>query len=844
MATLLQDVRYALRLLRKSPGFTVVSVLTLALGIVGTVLVFNAYNATAWQQLPAHDPQHLAVLDRRLLKGGHTGEFSLDEYRRIRDSRRAFSAVAAEGDYDTVLAQLPDVDSGTLQQPRQVLIKFVSDNYFDLLGVAARAGRVWHAADRSSGAPAAVLSYSSWHRRFHDDPAVLGQTAFIYGAAVTIVGIMPRNFVGSGDPPIPPDFWIPLVAQASIEPQRAARNSEDPWLRIVGRLKPATTRRQAESELTALEQQAEHDRGGEPLTASIVAGPAFYFIEPGNPQFQVLAALLLASFGMVLLVACANMANFFMARAAARRREMAVRSALGARRSRLLRQLITEGVILGLAGGAVAVVAATWICNLVWVEVEQRIIARFTDLYSLHFSFSPSWRVLAATCFVSIVAGALFSLTGAVQSSRVDLNETLKGSELALAPKRGLRLSMRDLLIATQVTLSVVLLISAAVLLRGMVRGQSANPGFSTHNVLDIEFAGLQSAGYDAARIPALRSRLLDSMKRVPGVSAVAFASHVPLLGSGQIDIATSRDNVHRGYDNNVSPGFFTVLGIPLLRGRDFTAADIEQNAAVVIVSQATAQNLWGKEDPLGRWIAASVMLQAGRFRRPEMGSNKRPMQVIGVAQDVRSVNIGLIEPYFVYLPLAADAPLDDIFLRATGDAARIVPDAWKAAAAVDPKLASLGVAHPLDDALWMQHLPSLVATVLAALVGSLALILAGIGIYGTIAYAVAQRTREIGIRMALGAPRHSIVRLVLSRTLAVVASAASLGMLVAAGVSHAITAVPFGLAATLLFGTSPWDPLAYAGTLLFLAMVALAAAYRPTTQATAVDPMVALRYE
>lgn len=211
MGTLLQDVRYALRILRKSPGFTAVSVFTLALGMVGTVLVFNAYNATVWQQLPANDPQHLAILDRRLRKGGHNGEFTLEDYRRVRDSGRAFSAVAAEGDYDTVLAQLPDVTSGKLQPARQILIKFVSDNYFDVLGVGARAGRVWHAADQGSGATMAVLSYSSWHRRFQEDPAVLGQTVFIYGTAVTIAGLMPRDFVGSGDPPIPPDFWVPLA---------------------------------------------------------------------------------------------------------------------------------------------------------------------------------------------------------------------------------------------------------------------------------------------------------------------------------------------------------------------------------------------------------------------------------------------------------------------------------------------------------------------------------------------------------------------------------------------------------------------------------------------------------
>ena len=829
MDSLLQDVRYALRILRKSPGFTAVSVMTLALGIVGTTLVFNAYNATVWQPLPAKDPQRLAILDRHYRKGGDTQQFSAAEYRRMREHTQFFSGVAAEGGYDTVLAEMPSLQSGKREEPGQALIKLVSDNYFDVLGVGASAGRVLSGGDRGSE-PVAVLSYSSWHRRFRNDPAVLGKTVLIYGAAVTIVGITSPDFVGSGDPPIPPDFWIPMSSEAVIEPQRSTRSQDEEWMRVFGRLKPGATAAQAESELTALEQQAEKDRGIESVTAAIVAGPAFYFVEPGNPQFRAMAALLLASFSMVLLVACANMANFFMARAARRRREMAVRTALGASRVRILRQLLTEGILLGLAGGAVSVFAATWICDVVWLEVEQRIISRFTDLYFFTFTFAPSLRVLAATCAVSVLAGALFSLAGAVQSSRVDLNEVMKGGELTLAPKRGLRISVRDLLIIVQVTLSVLLLVSAALLARGMVRGQASDPGFNTHNILDIEFAGLNSAGFDAARAASLRDQLRTRMAGVPGVSSVAFASHVPLLGLGAADVSVPGGTLHRAYDNDVSPAFFATLGIPLVRGRDFSDDEIAQRTPVVIVSQSTARNLWPGEDPIGKFV--------------QVGSKHRPMQVIGVAQDVRSVNIGLIEPYYLYLPLAPDAPLPDVFLRTAGDANLVTPHALKAASEIDRRLASLANAHSLDDALWAQRLPSTIATMFASIVGSLALILASVGIYGTIAYAVAQRTREIGIRMALGAQSISIVRLVLSRTMAFVAGGACLGLIGAAAVSQAITAIPFGLQSTLLFGTSPRDPATFAGVALFLVVIAVAAAYGPAKRATKVDPMVALRYE
>jgi predicted permease len=830
MDSIFQDVRYALRVLRKSPGFTTVSILTLALGIVGTTLVFNAYNATVWEPLPVKEPQRLAILDRHLRKGGENAQFSIDDYRRLSDHTRLLSGVAAEGSYETVLGELPSLATGKLDEPRQALIKAVSDNYFDVLGVDAPAGRVFHGGDKPSSAPIAVLSYSSWHRRFRNDPAILGKTAVIYGVAVTIVGIAPQDFVGSGDPPIPPDFWVPLSAEAVIEPQRQARSGNEQWLRVLGRLAPGATRTQVESELTALEQQHEKQSGVEPVTASIVAGPAFYFVEPSNPQFRALGALLLASFSMVLLVACANMANFFMARATRRRREMAVRSALGASRIRLVRQLMTEGILLGLGAGVLAVVASAWICELLWVEIEQRIISRFTDLYYFTFTFVPTWRVLAATCAVSVLAGALFSLAGAVQSSRVDLNEAIKGCELTIATGRRVRLSIRDLLIAVQVMLSVMLLVSAAVLARGMVRGQSADPGFHTSDVLDIEFDGLSSAGFDAAHSAALREQLHARMTAIGGVKQVAFASHVPMLGSGAADIRRPGGETHRALDNDISPDFFHALGIPIVRGRDFTASEIAQRAAVVIVSQATVRNLWPGQDPLGKFV--------------EVGKDGRALQVIGVAQDVRSVNIGLIEPYFLYLPLAPDAPLSDVLIRTTGEASHAIPDALKAAADVDHRLASLAVAHSLDDALWFQRLPSLIATIFATIVGSLALILASVGIYGTIAYAVAQRTREIGIRMALGAPNLSIVRLVLARTMALVGAGAAVGLVGAAAVSHAVAAVPFGLQSMLLFGTSPRDPASFAAVAVFLLMVAFVAGYRPAARATKVDPMVALRYE
>jgi putative ABC transport system permease protein len=371
---------------------------------------------------------------------------------------------------------------------------------------------------------------------------------------------------------------------------------------------------------------------------------------------------------------------------------------------------------------------------------------------------------------------------------------------------------MRDVLITAQVLLSVVLLVSAAVLGRGMIRGQSSEPGFNVHNILDMEFAGLDSARYDSARMASLREQLRARMALVPGVSGVAFSSHVPWLGFGQADISKSGSATHTALDNDISTAFFATLGIPLLVGRDFSQSDIAQGSAVIIVSQTTAHNLWPDDDPIGKLLL--------------VGTGRRAMQVIAVAQDVRGVNIGLIEPYFLYLPLAPDAPLDDFLLRITGDAKQAIPQVLKTASGIDPKLASLGIAHSLDDALWAQRLPSTIAALFATIVGSLALILACVGIYGTIAYAVVQRTREIGICIALGAQRLAIVRLVLSRALALAGVGACIGLVVAAAVSRARTAIPYGLQSALLFGMSPRDPVSFVGVVIFLALVALASAY------------------
>ncbi|MBZ5536284.1 MAG: ABC transporter permease [Acidobacteriia bacterium] len=829
---LILDFRYAGRSLRHSPSFALTTILTLAVGVIGTTLVITAYNALALRSLPVKDPNGLVVLKREARKGGTGTAFSNAEFRHLSEHNAVFEGVVAEAEYSTVLAQLPDLDRARHGEPRQILTKLVSENYFSVLGIEAIAGRTFTPQESPGGNPVAVLSFSSWQRRFQADPGVLGQTVLLYGTHVTIIGIAPADFVGTGLPPVPPDLWVPLRMEAMVEPGRdRAAHSEEPRFRLVGRLKPGIRPQRAQAGLTVLVQQLETRERLEPLTAAVKGDPPAYFIEPNNPQFRALSLLLMGCFSMVLLIACANLANLFLARSAARRKELAVRAALGASRGRLVRQLLTEGVLLGLAAGSLALMVSPWLCDFIWMEIQERIIFRFTDLYVFTFRFTPDLRVLAGTFAVSVVAGVLFSVMAAVASSRVDFRDALQDHVAQWTTnRRWLRVSGRDALITAQVLFSLVLLVNAGLLARGMVRGQAALPGLETHHVVDIEFSGIENLGFDGEHAAALREQLAEKLSALPAVTGVAFADHVPLLGAGTNTISVAEGSTERAFDNHISPGFLSVFGIDLVQGRDFTAADLARHMSVLIITESTARHLWPDENPLGKIVL--------------VGKTRAPMEVIGVARDACTVALGRVEPFYLYLPAAPDAPLADVFVRTRGEATSSIPLILGTAASIDKNLTSLASVHSMDDALWFQRLPSKIATLFALCVGSLAMFLASVGIYGTIAYAVTQRTREVGIRIALGATPISVLGLILGRIMKLVGFATGIGLAAAALVSHVLTTLPFGLSSVLLFGISPKDPLAFAAIAFFLALMALSAGYLPARRATRINPMEALRYE
>lgn len=825
--TIGQDVRYALRVLRKAPAFSLVSVLTLALGIMGAAIVFQAYDAVALRPLPVSDPKSLAIVRRHLVTGGVEELFSTDAYRSLRAQTSA--QMAAEGEYVTVLAHLPNQSSNAASL--QVLVKPVSENYFDLLGVSARLGRVFAAQSVNGSDPVAVLSYSAFVRRFAADPAIIGKTVRLSGAAFTIIGVTPPDFIGTGLPPVPADFWLPMQFQALALP--GTHPTSEATLRLLARLQPGGSRAKSEAELTAAAQHREMAGGKSETTSAMALQAPAYLVESNNPQFRTLAELLTASFVLVLLIACANLTNLSLARAGARRKELAVRRALGASRGRLARQLLVEGAMLGLFAGAISVLSARWICQLAWHQIQQRLISRFTDLYVFSFDFTPDSRVLLATLAVALGAGLLFSLLPALQASGVEVHEALQNHAFQFgAVRRRLRLSARDVLIALQVAFSVVLLVNAALVARGMVRGQAVKPGFDTGHVLDIEFSNAAAAGITPSNAAEFRTHAAQRLSTLPGIDAVAFATHVPLLGFERAEITAPGKAVEHSSANHISPGFFSVFGIGLTAGRDFTPAEIDAAAPVCIVSASTAQKLWPGQDPVG----LSLLL----------GSARKPLRIVGVAADAELVNLGS-KPLFVYLPLRADAAASDsfdIFVRTTTQARDSAGTVLDTLATMGANVASLADVHPMDDALWSQHLPSMIATGFAAAVGALALLLATIGIYGTVAYSVVQRTRELGIRIAIGAQARSVIVLVLGRVLALAASAIALGALVAGAVSRLLVALPFELGSRLLFGVSWHDPVAFASIAAVLAAVALLAAWLPARRASRVDPMVPLRSE
>ena len=835
-----QDLRYASRLLRRSPVFTLVAVLTLALGMGATTAILTLVNAFALRPLPVPDPGSIVHVWMETDGGERLPLFSYRDYLDYRKRNHTFAGLVASNKVAPVLGNAPpgpaSHDESTLAPGYQYAFgQIVSANYFEILGATMSLGRPFSSdEDTVPGArPVVVLSYSFWRRRLQADVGIIGKTIQLSGTPFTVVGVTAPGFVGA-EPQVP-DFWAPIMMRDALVQGWLAHtwysDRNAPCLTLLGRLRPGTSREAAQADLSVIGQQlATRDPSRlnrPPVRIRVTSGATFFDLSDYRP----LVIPLFLAVALVLLVACANVANLLLSRAAARRREISLRLSLGSSRARLIRQLLTESVLLALLGGASALALSLWSIRAAYPVILNSLPLPAGFAATLVFNPQPDARVFALTLLLSLATGILFGLAPALATSHTEPASGLKGDSPADQPLN--RSRMRNSLVIIQVATSVVLLISAALLVRSVRRLSNIDIGLSTKNVFSVS-AGL-SVKRDAQRDSQLRRDLLLRLKSLPGIVAVAGARRAPLTGAlpaAQVALpaahSLANSTPQSASYNLVSPGYFAALQLPLVRGRIFTQQEAERNLAVVLVSEAAARRFWPGEEPLGKRIT--------------LGSPGRDVflpdrEVIGVVRDARSAFVWRQDDALLYYPAAAaDQDANYVLLRVAGAAhTRSIEQLVRREARLIDRNLAVSVRR-VDDSLDYQMAPFRACAALAATLGGLALLMASIGLYGVISYLAGQRTREFGIRLALGATRRQLLELVLQSGMRLVLVGTAAGATAAALVSR--------LFASVLIDLSPLDPLAYAIVALLIAAVALGACLVPARRAARIDPIVALRYE
>jgi len=809
------DVRYGLRMLRKNSVFTVAAVVAIALGVGINIGIFSVLNGAALRLLSVPRADQMIsvsqIFHRRTIRNTHgeTSMFSYREYLDYRDHNHVFSGLLAYEPF--VEATLP---GGKMQQ---LLGAATSCNYFDVLNEHPAQGRAFVDSDCDAPGENAVVVVSDdlWRGTFGGDPSLVGKRVILNRTAYTVVGITPPGFTGTE--PIPSAFWAPITMQKALEPglDRLADDNMS-WLALLGRARPGVTMEEVRADLDVIAGRIDQLHPGR--STSLTIRTATFFGRPEERAFLLpVASVVLAAFGLVLLIACANVANLLLARASARHKEIALRLSIGASRWRLVRQLLTESLLLSLFGGTLGSLLAFWSFASITQFVTSHLPGRFPPVV---VNVAPDVHVLAYALALTLITGIAFGLIPALQSSRLDLNTALKEDGTHSRPGRRSGRFLRNTLIGAQIAVCMILLLAAGLLLRGLYYAQTVNPGFEVKNV-GAMFLNLRAQGYDEGRAAVFIRRLRERIAGLPSVTEVAQAECAPLSHDFSADYFTvpgRSEKVAIEY-NHVSPEYFPLLGIPIVRGRGFTP-DETRDAPGVIVTESTARRLWPGEDPLAKTL------------REDTG---REYSVIGVAKDAQVSHLGELNTTYLYFP---SGPQDNlrtyVLVRSAASFTATAKDIRDAVQSLDADM-PVDVTK-LEDYLEIWRAPSRIVAALSGALGALAMLLASIGVYGMVSYSVSRSVREIGIRMALGANGREVMSLVLRQAMRPVLIGGLVGMVGSAAVSWVLS--------SMLFGLSAHDPMAFISVPLFLLAVALIASYIPARRAMRVDPIIALRYE
>jgi putative ABC transport system permease protein len=827
MENLIRDLKFGLRLLARNPGFATVAVLSLALGIGINTAMFSVVNAILFTPAPVRAPDRLAEIYTSTVADKPYLTTSYPDFLDLRAAADDFSGMTGHALVRGIYRRAGD-------RAELVLGEVVSENYFDVLGVRPFRGRSFLPEENRTELthPVVVLSHGFWQRRLGGDPGVVGRTLELSGVAYTVVGIAPREFVGTV-PGLVPEFWAPLMMVEKLSFMGIQTSSPSPgksrlerrgsrWLFVTARLAEGRTVEEARAQVQTIASRlvSENPDVNKGLRATLLPARAVRLHPMIDDVLGPAAAVLMGAVGLVLLIACANVANLLLARASARSREIAVRLAIGAGRGRIVRQLLGENLVLAVLGGGLGLVLAYWASRLLTSALPALPIP-------VSFRFALDHRVLLFAGLVSLATTALFGLAPALQTSRRNLVTALRG-EGDVLPTRGRRIHLRDLLVMGQLALSVILLAAGALMLRGLAEAGRIDPGFDPRRLAVLGF-NLKMNGYSSEQATIFQRRVVERLRAVPGVEHVSLVSRPPLGAEHSME-GIRIQGIHQPDDEpalidsgSVDPDYFAALGLPVIEGRGFTDADDEKAPGVVVVTQAMARRFWPGRSAVGQRIFTE-------------GFDGPSFEIVGVVPDYKIRSLGEKPcPYLHFAWRQQPTQNTTVLVRARGPAAPLVASLRQAILELEPAIVFTeeGTA---TDVLRLTTTPTRLGAGLLATFGALALLLAAVGLYGVVAQSVELRTREIGVRMALGADVPSVLGLVLGRGMRLAVAGVGMGLLCAAGLSRVL--------GSLLYGVSAVDPLAFSAAAALLLAVALLANLLPARRAARVDPLVALRHE